>query len=163
MTLLAKVDLPPINNTAFMMEVPVSPEAVPIMVTGVESMIWVSAAPKGVARTFIRSREIQDTVILESIVEMSKECQWGNVLPCTAEGIKAGLNYLSDYGFQPSELEIYGNCANIETDLRKVPVEIPFTLILPTDRSYLGWVSKWKDGRSTVVVHNAARGIVVLQ
>lgn len=157
-----RVDLPPIKPKALLMEVPVAPEVTPVLVTGVDTMIWVQSVAKGFARTYIRKTSVTEEEVLREIAAMSIKCQWGNMLPATEEGFKSALKYLSDYGFAEEDLELLGPKDLAKGKIQYTKLRGKYTLLLPKDRAYIGWLTTWSDGRSTAVIHNAARGIVIM-
>ena len=169
--LLDLVECPSKHRPLMMDGVPVSaePEAGPFLVTSSKSLLWVDRAFQGgFLRLAVRQTSLDALFasLVEAIIEKGVECEWGNVLPTTKEGVLEGLAYLDYYGLSDPTL-LYGDDFDIgiAPDLSRVPAPwLPPTraVLIPT-RSYVGTAYLFGDGHVGALVHNPSRGVVVFQ
>tara|TARA_Y100000310_G_scaffold194587_1_gene194567 strand:+ start:731 stop:1240 length:510 start_codon:yes stop_codon:yes gene_type:complete len=153
------------DRTPLMVEVPVAPEVSPYLVTSSKSVTWVNRAHgNGCVRAAVREvgPDILFRELVEAVVLRSKEEGWGNVAPPTAEGFKTASDYLSYYGFQ--QVELLGSTLKLAGVKTKETPWVPagWGVVIPADRDFVGTTLDFGKGRVASVIHNAARGIVVL-
>lgn len=151
----------------------------PYLVTSSTAFVWVPKAAttntvKAAVRTNATTLGDLYRQIVEEVVEKGLELQWDNVHPNTPEGVLATVNHLRYYEFKGVELlasvetldEHQGSWADVE-GLAEVPVTavtwLPkgWVVAVPSDRSFVGFVSLVGPGSLVSVVHNPSRGIAV--
>lgn len=147
----------------------VDPDVAPYLVSGSkEPTVWVASAPKGKLHAGVRTEENFRTEVVDSITLMSMQSDWGNVGDFSAEGIASGLSFLKEMGFDESELEFV---VHPDTEVDFLPEDttsvtaawVPekCVLMLPKDRSFLGWIGTVAPGKIVSVIHNPSRGIAI--
>tara|TARA_Y100000389_G_C17219950_1_gene392843 strand:+ start:128 stop:643 length:516 start_codon:yes stop_codon:yes gene_type:complete len=149
--------------------VPVPPEAAPFLITSSKKLLWVERAfGEGFLRLGVRETTLGDLFrsLVESIAEEGFKREWGNVLPSTKEGVLKGLAYLHSYDLSDATL-LYGDDFDISVApaIPRVPAEWlpPKWAVMVPSREYVGTAFTFGKGHVSAVVHNASRGVVVLQ
>lgn len=147
----------------------VDPDAAPYLVSGSkEPTLWVPSAPKGKLHAGVRTEENFRTEVVDAITLMSMQSGWGNVVDFSAEGVAAGHSFLKEMGFEKDELELLKHASTEASFLAEeealqtadwVPQDC--VLVLPKDRSFLGWIGTVAPGKIVSVVHNPSRGIAI--
>lgn len=169
MDLLEEIRFPLKGSRApFLMEIPVSPESAPYLVTGTRSLLWIEAPRNGVIRSGIRSGSPDPAFYRALVGEISSQGGkrgWGNSFPSTTAGMGKAVEYLRGYGFEESVLLVSpGSKIKPPSGVEKVPVSwiSSGSVLVPKDRSYLGVLGFLGDKNWTAVVHNPSRGMAVL-
>lgn len=149
--------------------VPVPPEAGPFLITSSKGLLWVERAfGEGFLRLGVREIPLGDLFrsMVEQIASEGVEREWGNVLPATKDGVVKGLAYLHYYGLSDATL-VYGEDFDISlaTAIPRAPADWmpPTWAVLVPGREYVGTAFQFGSAHVGAVVHNASRGIVVLQ
>jgi hypothetical protein len=161
-----------------LMEFPVNPETAPFLVTSTSALQWVHEAfPNDVIRAAVRRGTSKDTVfteVFEAIVSLGREAQWGNVHPFSADGLRAAVDHV--VGYELTDLEILVHAPKEGayalpswiTD-QGLPVKsvtwlpVDTALVVPKDREYVGFLGLVGTSGVLAVIHNASRGLGVLQ
>lgn len=147
----------------------VDPDVAPYLVSGSkEPTVWVASAPMGKLHAGVRSEENFRTEVVDAITLMSMQSDWGNVGDFSSEGVEAGVEFLKEMGFDEAELEFVAH-ADTEVDFLSEKRKLETAdwaprdciLILPKDRSFLGWIGSVAPGKIVSVVHNPSRGIAI--
>lgn len=157
------------KKVPLLLEVPVEAELTPFLVTSSRKVIWIESAKNGSIRAAVRKVSPHDHFmeLVEAFLERSVKEEWGSVLPLSLEGVRLGRTHLSDYGMKDLDL-----LAHPDTELPPLEgtssVSCPWlpvgvALLLPVDRSYVGVTFEFGGGNIATVLHNAARGLVVLR
>ena len=160
--LFEKVEIQPGGRgTPLFAEVPVHAETAPYLVLSNKGFIWINSPFRG---GFIRSAIVRNNwsealpdlmlSVVKLVTDQGKKLSWGNHFPNTDDGRKAAEAYLAGYELAPTERLEHG------PDHPWIPEGC--ALLVPKDRSYLGVLAYYDDSQYTVVVHNPARGLVVL-
>lgn len=161
-----------------MMEFGVNVNMGPFLVSSSRSVLWVTPRTARVRAAF-RPLRVGTffAEVVDAVVKMGRECQWGNVQPLTPEGLVAAIAHLRSYdlpdlellahpdftwdGPAPVQVEMDGE---MQRTLLGLPIENadwldPHTLVVvPQDRDYVGFVML-RGGQGISVTHNASRGI----
>lgn len=157
------------KSTVLAMPFQVDPDVAPYLVSGAKTpTVWVPNAPKGKLHAGVRPEKNYRSEVIDSITLMSIQSDWGNVCDYSAEGILEGISFLKEMGFDENELEIV---THPESSVDFIPEGMQVAgaswcpekciLILPKDRSFLGWIAMVKPGQIVSVVHNPMRGIAI--
>ncbi|MCH8517848.1 MAG: hypothetical protein LAT68_16140 [Cyclobacteriaceae bacterium] len=170
--LLLRVDLDiPSGRVPLMGEFPINRELTPVLVTSATGTLWMPKLTKDVVRAAFREQGAGDyfqSVVRETISRASKK-QWSNLFPYSPSGLEEAIDYLSSNGLDEIEVLIpEGNHEGVDvngatiTEVSWLPQGI--SLVVPSDRQYLGWYScVGRDGKFLVsVVHNPLLGMAVL-
>lgn len=146
----------------------VNPETAPFLVSGSKApTVWVPEAPKGKLHAAIRDGEDFDTEVVDAVTLMGIQLDWGNVHPLTPEGIQAGVEYLKSFDFEDIEVLVRDDLdIEMPEDLQEKVVLAEWlpekcAVVVPRDRSYLGWVGTVLPGKIVSVVHNASRAMAI--
>jgi len=158
-------------------DVPVDPLCAPYLVTSSTGVMWVEKAhPGDVVR--IAVREVTPgaifTELFEAIVTRSIKDKWGSVLPHTEKGLLAAINYLAYFGLDEVEILIPPTPKtewsswilhkNLGLHVRPSSwIPDGYMVVIPHDRDYVGMIGHLDGKRIAALVHNASRGIAVLQ
>lgn len=176
MTLLHVVQLPRtgVTGTPLFVEIPVSPETAPYIVTSNRGLMWIESPLKdGVVRSaLVRGSWKKDIFarykdVVLAVIRRGKEQSWGNAFPGPYEGSDgedAASEYLKSLGLEEVEALDHDTKPRVQGVLHARNTWIPegCGVVVPRDRSYLGIVGVWDDNTYTVVVHNPARGLAVI-
>lgn len=168
LTLLTK---PPSNTggkVPLMVEIPVEAELAPFLVSSSKDVLWVERSHQGHARAAVRKATVPelDRQFIGAVRTRGADDGWGNVHPMTLDGLRAGVAHLSEYGF--TDLDYFvsvGGTAPTAPGLS--PLEASWVpsghaVLLPKNREYVGVTLDFGHGNHATVIHNAARGVVVL-
>jgi|TARA_R110000824_G_scaffold48399_25_gene136757 hypothetical protein len=170
-SLTSFVSWPTKKNALMLDQVPASedPEAGPFLITASKGVLWVERAfPGGFLRVATQHTEPETLfrLMVEAVAARGGESEWGNVDTATHKGMSQGISHLHYYGFKDLE------CLCGKGFKPKDVVGIPATtvdwlpdgwgVLLPKDRSYVGTVYDLGEGTLGGVLHNASRGVVVL-
>jgi hypothetical protein len=149
--------------------VPVPAEAAPFLITSSKNLLWVERAfGEGFLRLGVRESTLGDLfrALVESIAEEGFKRDWGNVAPATKDGVLKGLAYLRSYDLMDATL-LYGDDFDISVapSIPRVPADWlpPTWAVMVPSREYVGTAFLFGKGNVGAVVHNASRGVVVLQ
>ena len=163
-SLLKVVGWPAPKRPIMIDNVPVPKECAPFLVTSTRSLLWVAGHNGGV-RLAVRQCAPGDLFreVVEQVALRSLEDGWGSVLP--VGGLEEGLGYLESFGV-PNPCFLHspawsGPTLKGGTEASWLPNG--WGVLIPQDRDYLGVAYDFGDGYVAGVVHNAARGMVVLQ
>ena len=152
-------------------EFQVNRELHPYLVTaaGKSKFIWLTRTREGMIRAAFRNvgRSNLYLDIVNEIRVCSEDNDWGIVFGMTTTGIQSAVNRLAYYDF--SEVDLLVPLSGIDLDLpegvKKVEsacVPSGMAVVVPRDRSCLGFVADMKDGNFLSVVHNPSRSICVV-
>ncbi len=149
--------------------VPVPEESAPFLITSSKDLLWVERAfGGGFLRLGVRDCTLGDLFcsMVRSIADEGSERGWGNVLPATKDGLLNGLAHLHSYGLSDASL-LYGGDFDISiaASVPRIPADWmpPTWAVLVPSREYVGTAFQFGKGNVGAVVHNASRGVVVLQ
>jgi len=180
------------GTVPLMVEYGVSPDTAPYLVSSTSSVMWINAVhPGDMVKAAVRKMSVDDFFreVLEATMAMGRQQKWGNVHPLTLEGLQAAVEHVEFYDLGPVELLIPRTrpVEPDEDDERVIPVDLmppelrpliedmglPFRpsswvpdstiVVVPKDRTFVGVVSKITTTQIAGVVHNAARGIAIVQ
>ena len=155
------------NKTPLAYEFKVDGSSSPFLITNSKSLLWVDA-PNDKVRAGVRIKcNIKEFFmeILEEIIVVGLEANWGNVQSFDPTGIKTALNYLK--GYEVGSLEVLVNPES-RSSLEGLEVKITnthwlpknFAVFVPQDRDFLGFIGMVGEDFVSVV-HNPSRGISV--
>ena len=148
-----------------------NPETAPYLVSSTRSVLWVNhLSTQRTLRAAFRKNVTPDQLfkeVVECVTAEGVRRNWGNVHPLTREGIQACVDHLAYYDFAEVDLlaglDVDQNLLDqFEHEFRRA-AWLPATavVVVPTDRSFLGFFGHAGEGHSIVVVHNASRGMAV--
>lgn len=155
------------------MEFTVPSDTAPYLVTSTTSLVWVEQAfPGSVVRAAIRSPAPKggdlNLAIVQAVCARGRENSWGNIQPLTGPGLLEALAHLRYYGLEQIEVlvpEDWNDEINIPDIVQVSEASwLPSrTLVLiPRDRSYLGFLGRLDRDGILAVVHNASRAMAVI-
>ena len=154
-------------------QVPASddPDAGPFLITSSKDVMWVERAfPGGFLRVAVRkvSPEGLFRTLIEAVAQKGSELEWGNVVKDPShKGMTKAIEHLHYYGFE--DLELLHSDKFKPTNVVGIPATpvewLPegWGVLVPKDRSYVGTVYDHGDGVVGAVLHNASRGVAILQ
>lgn len=171
-----------------MVEMEVSTETAPYLVTSTKSFTWVEAPmtptqemwpdrqPDKVVRVAVRPDLVGSSgplfsQILDVVGERGGHAKWGNVHPFTEEGVLRAFEHVSFYGLGdlclliPQEettlplKEIAIGRGLLPQPCSWMPPEC--AVVVPKDRTFVGVLGRLGRGGSVAVVHNASRAIAI--
>lgn len=151
------------------MEFPVSPESAPYLVSSTRTVLWVERAFNDRVRAAARRVETGALMleIIRAVQKRGREEKWGNAFPFTAQGVKDAISYLEYFGL--TDVEILLNPANDLWDQDQEPARtrlpwlpVGMGVVVPMDRSYLGFQARTPTNRLLSLVHNPSRGMSIL-
>ena len=156
------------------LEIPVSSDSAPYLVSKSRGFLWLNRSHKGNIRSAILPGDCDESKFVEVVREVQShgsELQWGNTFPQSQEGLLEALRYMRFYGHEEMEVLTSDNTLDVpDTGLAPwdgvTKVLCPWvppmcSVVVPQDRTYLGMVGKLKDSH-TFIVHNPARGMAIL-
>lgn len=166
-----------------MMEVPVDPTLMPVLVSSTTGFVWIEEAhPGDIVKAAVRKIESPGVIfveILQKIEERSHTDQWGSVSPYSEEGVREAIKYLEFYEVGAIELLVpfrrkegakegsYARPAWLTTENFNVPLRSTSWLhddcvvAVPVDRDYVGTFAHFNLHTVVAVVHNASRGVAI--
>jgi len=170
-SLTSFVNWPAKKNALMLDQVPASedPEAGPFLITASKGVLWVDRAfPGGFLRVAVQHTDPKDLfrTMIESVAARGDECEWGNVSTNDHKGMDHGIRHLHYYGFK--DLECLCGKGFKPKDVVGIPaitvdwLPNDWGVLVPADRSYVGTIYDLGDGVVGGVLHNASRGVVVL-
>ena len=172
--LLALVEMPTKRVPVMLDRIPASEAdgAGPFLITSSKALMWVERAFRGgFLRLGVRQTSPHDLFrgLVESVAERGSERGWGNVQPCSKEGMLEGLAHLHYYELSDPVL-LYGSDFDISIAPEGRPFRVPadwlpptWVVLIPSDREFVGTSFLFREGHVGAVIHNASRGIVVLK
>ena len=170
--LLSIVEMPTKKVPVMLDRIPASEAegAGPFLITSSKSLMWVERAFRGgFLRVAVRQSSAHDLfrILVERVASEGVLREWGNVHPCSKEGVLAALAHLSYYELSDPIL-LYGADFDISvaSDLPRAPADwLPpsWGVVIPSDRQFVGTAFLFREGNVGAVVHNAARGVVILK
>lgn len=97
------------GTVPLMLEYTVPEETAPYLVSSSASVMWINEThPESTLKAAVRETSLglffQE--IVEAVVSMGQEMQWGNVHPLTPEGLAAAIEHVAFYDLEPLELLI---------------------------------------------------------
>ena len=148
-------------------------EATPFLVSTSKSLLWINKAPNNVVRAAVRPKtKIHDFYleILEEITTVGQECLWGNVQPFTKEGFTKAIAYVQSYDLEVECLLTKQDKEEVSQLLKGTDISYSIcnwlpkrcVLIVPKDRSYLGFIGVMATGFVSVI-QNPSRGIAIVR
>lgn len=158
-----------------MMEFQVEADAAPFLVSSTDSLVWVPKASKGSAVRAAVRRGVahQGAFFMEVVDEVARqgiESDWGNVRPLTPEGVQEAIEHLRFYGLDELDALVPAESRAALVIMKQVQgvhvVPCPWlvgdqVVLVPSDRSFVGFVG-YLDHKTVVsVVHNPSRGIAI--
>jgi hypothetical protein len=149
------------RKPGLMIEVPVSPEAGPYLVSGTRRWVWIDSARGGFVRSALRDGDAPDLELslVREVARSGQERRWGNGFPATDAGLKSAKEYLAFYGIVEVDL-LRSEGVTLPGELRPwIPTGC--AVMVAKDRSYLGMRGNF-GSRWSVVMHNPSRGMAVL-
>ncbi len=168
---VTQVSLPRAPGVRLALPFKVSPNTAPYLVSGAKTpVVWLEEAPTGILRAGIRSPIGINNDIIDAITLRGLQSEWGNVQDFTADGITACVKYLKDMGFKDDELDFLvapGTSFECSEDLENIPIieadwmKEKSLIVVPRDRSYLGFIGNYPPDDIVAVVHNPSRGIAI--
>lgn len=155
-----------------LMEFPVPADSWPYLVTSSAAVAWVEQPfPGAVVRAAVRSpKPSQGALFLElanAVAERGHESQWGNVHDLSLAGLNAAIAHLKSYGMVQIEILAFPEWPGFP-GMPTVPVvfqtwlPVGLVLVVPIDKSYLGFVGLLDRDGLVAVVHNPSRAMGVL-
>lgn len=163
------------NRQPVMMEFPVSPDTAPYLVSSSKAVQWIpesrdgGVVPAGVRREVV----VKDFFIevLRAVWDMGQQAEWGNTHPLTEEGLKGALDHVGEYGLgdlsvlAPPNFEAF-SIKTIAKDYGCVVQPSSWlpddcVVVVPKDRSFVGFVGLLTASSLVSVVHNASRGLAL--
>lgn len=167
-----------------MVEIPVSTDAGPYLVSGTKTLLWIESvrtgsqplramvageARSGALRAAVRLGRPSSSLFMEIVSEVAsagRKRKWGNNFPATSDGIKKAVIYVRSYGVPEIELLISEKGSlSIPKGVKTRKVSwIPEgrAVVVSEDRAYLGLLGTMGESHWTVAVHNPSRGMAVL-
>lgn len=161
----------PMKREPLFMEFPVNPESAPYLVSSTRTVVWIERSYNGMVRAAAR-KATSNQIMLELVRAIQKrgaEDQWGNAFPFTMDGVKEALAYLDYFGIHETDTEILLNPENdlwqeaggpARTRISWLPPGLG--LVVPLDRSFLGFQTYTPSHRLLALVHNPSRGVAIL-
>jgi len=164
-----------------MVDVPVSPDTAPYLVSSYDSYMWIEKPhPGSIVKAAVRKIKTPGTAfqdVLQAIEFRGRRDEWGNVNPFSEEGVWGAIHHLEYYGIEDIELLVppergkdnkqgpYNRPEWLAPDTFNV-VQRPTSwlpddtvLALPVDRNFFGTLGHLSSSTVIVVVHNASRGM----
>lgn len=149
---------------------PVDPTTAPYLVSGTkEPVVWVPEAPKGKLHAGIRTEDNFRTEVVDAVTLMGMQQEWGNVNEFNLEGVQACIEYLKE--FEIEDIDLVVNASSREAAMEFLtddlkPDEADWVpedciVVLPKDRSFVGWIGHVMDGKIVSVIHNPSRTITL--
>jgi len=95
------------GTVPLMLEFNVSPETAPYLVSSSSSVMWINEPhPGDLVKAAIREMAVSEFFreVIDAVVAMGQEMQWGNVHPLTLEGLLEAVEHVSFYEMGPLEL-----------------------------------------------------------
>ena len=170
--LLQKMPMATISNkkVPFMIEIPVSAESAPFLVTGTKKLLWIEATRTGTIRSAVRTGVFKEDLFEDVVKEVAKlgvTRKWANGFPFTARGLKQAIAYVTLYGIEKVEILSRETMGELEVPKGVTVIPAPWmplgrAVVVPEDRAYLGLVGVLGESHWTAVVHNPSRGMAVL-
>ena len=178
--LLHTTRLTNVSRMPLMMEFPVPPTP-PYLVTTTRSLAWIPAVRRERVRAGVMQIDSTSTLfqaIVDETIRTGRQAEWGNTHPFTLDGLKEAIEHPRYYGLD--DLQVL---ANPETDwevmnpewkrtegkvlarVLDLPVEPALwldpqtVLVIPKDRSFVGFVIEIGESHVVSVIHNASRAI----
>jgi hypothetical protein len=159
-----------------MVEIPVSPETAPYLVSSSSAMLWIEKPHPGdkikaAVRWEVPPAKLFNEV-LEAVIKKSGEENWGNVHPFTVDGLVHAIDYVKSYDLNDLEILVSKKHPSWFPEKFIVKEEIPIRLanwlpkdcavVVPKEKDLVGLIGHLNTKAVIVVVHNACRcfGIV---
>jgi hypothetical protein len=147
-----------------MVEVKVNPETAPYLVSSTRHLWWAESSKEGIVRVGINSAPLdkQYTWFVEAVAKRGLDDAWGNVHPNNHMGYQLGLEHLRDYGFD--DIQVWTSPNSYSPPNAKEVAWLPpgYAVMFPVDMDYVGHTLIFGDANYATILHNVARGIVVL-
>jgi len=173
-----------------MLEMAVSPETAPYLVTSSRSIVWIdkpmdptlemwgSSPPEHIVRVAVRPDLKGRTgeffrELIEAVIAMGEKTEWGNVHPFTEDGIHAAVEHVEFYELGELCLLIPRDESEYELPLKDIALDLKLlpqvcswlppdcAVVVPKDRSFVGLMGMLGRRGSVALVHNASRAIAV--
>lgn len=155
------------KKTPLAYEFQVDGASAPFLITNSKSLLWVDA-PNNVVRAGVRLNcKVRDFFleVLEEVMAVGKQAEWGNVHSFDDKGISLALSYLQDYDVgsvevlvNPESLSSLGKLGVKVTVANWLPKE--YAVFVPENRDFLGFVGCVGEDFVSVV-HNPSRGLSI--
>jgi len=158
-----------------MVEFPVNTETAPYLVSTSQGLLWVrEPLANQVVRAAVRHIKEEGLFfreVLDEIIGMGQEAEWGNVSRGTQRGVNQAIEYVRSYDLPDVELlaapkeldqilpglDEFGGCPVHRVDWLLGDMVVA----VPADRSYVGFFSRFGSSRAISVIHNPSRGVGV--
>jgi len=186
--LLHVTRLPARGKNPLLMEIQVSPDTAPYLVTSSKAVTWIpapmeatpelwaNALPDHVVRVAVRTDliRIYDSFfveILDAVREKGVEAEWGNVHKLTEDGVRAAVDHVSFYGMGETCLLIPSKTEDGAPPLRDIAMDLgclpqpckwlptDCAVAVPKNREFVGMLGFLGRTGSVALVHNAARAV----
>lgn len=154
--LLSSTEIPsesaPPEGSVGYLEFQVSKKTAPYLVTSSKALVWTpNPGKKGIVRAAYREHSSPTVIYREifwSIYTVGRDFQWGNIF---SEEVAAN-EYITGYDVGPVVL------------IEEAPwLPKGFSVVVPQDRGFLGTICKVNETAYAAIVHNAARGMAIIQ
>jgi hypothetical protein len=157
-------------------EVPVEQETAPYLVTSTQGVLWVPAPvvqveQEHMARAAVRQGPLNVLYgeLVLAVLAAGRAYDWGNTQPMTRLGYQNALEHMASYDITDVDVLCAEGSATLAVQDWGVACQscvwMPqgHLVVVPQDRSLLGVVCCLPPlNRFACVIHNAARGMVVL-
>ena len=155
------------NRTPLAYEFQVDGSSSPFLITNSKSLLWVDA-PNNTIRAGVRLKcNIKDFFleVLEEIIAVGLEAEWGNVHSFDEDGITTACDYLKGYEVGAVEVLVNPESRNLLsglgikiTNTHWLPKN--YAVFVPQNRDFLGFIGLVGEDFVSVV-HNPSRGLSV--
>lgn len=165
---LSRADARPIMG-----EFQIGEELFPVLVSGSsKSVVWVSKPKRGAVRAAIREGSVYQFYwdVVCAVQKQGRVSHWENTFSLNKAGIEASIAHLREYGIDSVVcLCQEGRMKYMQRYFKDVPslvaswLPVDVVVVVPEDRSYLGWVSSIEgyEGHYVSVVHNPSRAMAI--
>ena len=158
------------EERALFLEFPVEPQCAPFLVTATKSLMWVDKTNSlGNVRSAFQPPKKTDEIyskIVEEIKVKSEELGWGLTFSLDKSGLKGALERLAYYGIE--DIEFIAPASGVPNELipdnaTRVSWLTNRVIIVPKNRDYLGNLLTTPRKKVMALIHNASRGICILE
>lgn len=173
------------GKVPLLMEFGVSPESAPYLVSASTGFMWISTPhPGDIVKAAVQHKVTPAKLfmeILDSVGNMGRQAEWGNIHPFNEEGLEAAIQHVQHYELGDLEILVprvrgednddgeHERPAWLGTEKHGLPIRptgwLPddCAVVLPQDRSFVGFLGRLKPRVCVAVVHNASRSIGLIR
>lgn len=166
-----------------MVDVSVTPEAAPFLVSSSQSLMWIDQAhPGDIVKAAVRKITSPGAIfreVLETVISRGLKDNWGNVHPYSEEGVREAIRYLEFFDLTDVELLVPRTRSEknekgpmtrpvwLDRNTFDLPVHptswVPdgCVVVVPTDREFLGVLAHLSANQIMVILHNPSRGMAI--